>query len=266
MAEPLTFQIAGVTGTLQSACEPFLGHAARHLLPLRAPVGPAAPVVEAILNWHDTPPPRDRHEVDPSLSRMERLDRDLYVEGGRVYWCRIDDFRDLYLRAEWDGERLRVVGDYYFHLSRNRLRDWIKRTVARAGGTDHRKRFSTLLYYMVYYPAFWLCETLHATHPIHAAGVVSGSGALVLAGPSGVGKSTLAIALAAQGGQLLSETFLLHRGARVAAVREPILLDTWSREWLGEAIRRLEPLRRGFVFERSPAACTHHLRSRDQCG
>ncbi|MBI4514424.1 MAG: hypothetical protein HY699_01230 [Deltaproteobacteria bacterium] len=251
MAE-LRFNLAGAGGSLRSHYAPFMAYAEQHLLPLRIAAGEVAPVIDAVLEWHESPPPQDRHTAEPELAGLERLDRDLYVGPGRVCWFRIDDFRDLHLRFDWDGRQLHVHGHYYFYLSRDRLRDRTKRWWAGARLRAQRlNRFTTLLYYLAYYPAFWWCETQMGFHPIHAAGAVTDAGAVVLAGPSGVGKSTLALALAAQPAQLLSETFLLHRGATLRPVREPLLLDEWSRSWLGSAMSGLEPLRAGFVFSRN---------------
>ena len=88
----------------------------------------------------------------------------------------------------------------------------------------------------MYYPAFWWAEHVCDLHPIHAGAVDSPDGALVLAGPSGVGKSTLTVALSAvPGGRIMSDTFLLHQGPDLVAVPEPLLLDGWSRAWLGDA-------------------------------
>ena len=70
-------------------------------------------------------------------------------------------------------------------------------------------------------------------HPIHAAGVLTGGGVVLLAGASGVGKSTLATALALEPGVgFLSDSVVLHRGLDVLPVREPVLLDAFSRRWL----------------------------------
>lgn len=245
----MTGGLAGVSFRFRTDAPELASYARRHLVPLLANVD--QPSIDATLYWHPVAPPIDRPGVD-AAGDWERWDRDLYVRPGRLCWFRIDACRDLHLAAEWDGATLRLRGDYYFYLSRSRVRDRLKHWLY--GSRIHerrRKRFTTLLYYLVYYPAFWVSETLHGRHPIHAAGVVSEGGAVVLAGPSGVGKSTLSVALAAGGAAFLSETFLLHRGTEVWPVREPILLDDFSRRWLGDAMAGLEPLGRSFVFARN---------------
>jgi hypothetical protein len=47
---------------------------------------------------------------------------------------------------------------------------------------------------------------------------------------------------ASPGARLLSDTFLLQRGAALLPVREPLLLDAWSRAWLGQAAELLQPI------------------------
>ncbi len=258
---PVTGCVAGATFRFAADDSDLLTYAGRHLAPLRGEEETAADI-DARLFWHEGPPPPARDRA-ANLGDMERWDRDLYVGPGRLAWFRIDACRDLHLRVEWDGKRLSVRGDYYFYLSRNGLRNQAKRWWYRAQVRERRaKRFTTLLYYLVYYPAFWWNETVRGCHPIHAAGVVTDRGAVVLAGPSGVGKSTLSVALAASGCAFLSETFLLHRGTEVWPVREPILLDDFSRHWLGDAMAGLEPLGRNFVFERQGYHCLSGLAER----
>lgn len=245
----VTGNVAGASFRFVADDPDLLAYAGRHLAPLVSEEEVTADV-DACLFWHEVPPPAAEAR-DARLAEMERWDRDLYVGPGRLAWFRIDACRDLHLRVEWDGKHLRVRGDYYFYLSRSRVRDHAKRWWYGARLRERRaKRYTTLLYYLVYYPAFWWNETVRGRHPIHAAGVVTDRGAVVLAGPSGVGKSTLSVALAATGDTFLSETFLLHRGTEVWPVREPILLDGFSRNWLGDAMAGLEPLGRDFVFGR----------------
>ncbi|MCW5625121.1 MAG: ATP-binding cassette domain-containing protein [Burkholderiales bacterium] len=66
---------------------------------------------------------------------------------------------------------------------------------------------------------------------------------VALLGPSGVGKSTLVAGLASDPtARLLSDTFLIQRGTSVRAVPEPLLLDQWSRGWLGSNADVLLPI------------------------
>jgi hypothetical protein len=227
-------QLAGLQASVTSRFSPFMDYAENHLAPLR--IRPEEhPYIEASLAWHEHGPPRDRLAAYPWLRDMERIDRDLYRNETGLGWFRIDDLPSLHLRFTWDGERLRVHGDFFFHLSDDRRRDWLKRLVYHRRLPDlRRRRFTTLLYYLLYYPCFWWLERKRDLHPIHGGGVHLPDGVVVLAGPSGVGKSTLVTGLAtAPATRLLSDTFLLHSGTNVRPVPEPLLLDKWSQGWLG---------------------------------
>lgn len=232
-------QLAGVDAVLDSADDAFLHFAELHLAPLRiAP--PAAPRVRATLRWHEGAPP-ERLAAHPGLGAMDRVDRDLYRAEGELAWFRIDDLPDLQLRMAWDGTQLRVEGDYYHRLSKTPGRDQVNRLLYRRRLPQlRRRRFTTLLYYLLYYPSFW-CLERQGWHPIHAGAAELPGGIAVFAGPSGIGKSTTVTGLATTtGARLLSDTFLLHRGADVRAVPEPLLLDERSRAWLGAEARLLQ--------------------------
>ena len=105
--------------------------------------------------------------------------------------------------------------------------------------------------YSVYYPSWWWLEENEDFHPIHAAGVATDRGVILLAGASGVGKSTLATALATTGNaQLLGDSFVLHHGTQVRPVHEPILLDDWSRRWLGSRADELVAVDQSYMLKR----------------
>jgi len=244
MAVELT--LGGARARIISSNREFTDFAAVHLAPLQpAPLEVEEPRVEATLRWHEGPPPENRATAYPELRALPRIDRDLYAGDGKLAWFRVDDLPGLHLRFTWDGNRLQVEGDYYYWVSRNRVWEEVKRFVFQHRiPALRRRRFTTLLYYLVYYPCFWWLERHEGFHPIHAAGVEVSGEVVVLAGPSGVGKSTLSTALAAlPGARLLSDTFLLQRGTSVLPVREPLLLDEWSRVWLGQAGELLQPIR-----------------------
>ncbi len=238
----IELQLAGVRARISSTYSAFNEYARVHLEPLRVSAEGEVSV-SATLRWHEGPMP-DRLAAHPELADMERVDRDLYRGKDRLAWFRIDDLPDLQLGFQWDGARLRVAGDFFYRLSKTRTRDRIKRWVYRRRLPMLRqRRFTTLLYYLVYYPCFWWLERQQDFHPIHAAGVELEGGIVVFAGPSGVGKSTLSTGLAASpGGRLLSDTFLLQRGPTVCAVPEPLLLDEWSRGWIGAGAALLRPI------------------------
>jgi len=263
------------TGTLSGAAFRFFTDAVElrryagvHLANVLAAPSPTLHV-DASLRWHEGQPPADRLAAFPQLAWMDRVDRDLYARPGELYWFRVDDLRDLYLHLSWQENRLTIEGDFYHRLAKDVVRDRAKRLVYRRRMTALRqRRFTTLLYYLVYYPSWWWLEQTQNLHPIHAAGVCIDSSVVLLGGASGVGKSTLAVALASgAGGRLLSDSFVMHNGADIVGVREPVLLDAWSRRWLGERARGLREIewryclnRRGFQLP------PEHLAERGRCG
>jgi hypothetical protein len=240
LSDSVSGSLGDATFNFQTDAPDLAAYATRHLAPLAAgAVG--APAVTATLAWHDGQPPGERRLDRRNVAGIERVDRDVYTDGTTLHWFRVDDLRDLFLRCTWDDGRLRVHGDFYYRLGNSALSDRIRRARRwTQRGALRRRRFTTLLSYLVYYPCWWWLEQTRDLHPIHAAGVVMDGGVVLLAGASGVGKSTLAVALAmAPGARLLSDSFVLHHGDDVWAVREPILLDAWSRRWLGPAADQL---------------------------
>lgn len=247
----LEIALASLPATLSSTHPEFMDYASAHLAPLRM-LGSEPPVVEATLVWHEEIPPADRRAAYPEIGQMERVDRDVYRTPTEIAWFRIDELPSLFLRFTWDGRRLRVRGDFYVYLSRNPYENWVKRGLRRRQLAQmRRRRFTTLLYYLLYYPCFWVLERTRDLHPIHAAGVEMDGNVVVLAGPSGVGKSTLVTGLAGEPrARLLSDTFLLHRGAMMRAVPEPLLLDAWSQGWLGDAAANLTRIPHRYCLSR----------------
>jgi len=239
----LSGSLAGASFRFCTTASDLAAYARAHLAPLASAVSEARNL-DATLRWHEGQPPPDRTAAFPHLAGMERVDRDLYVRPGELHWFRVDELRDLYLHFTWRENRLSIAGDYYHRLANDVYRDRAKRIVYwRWVRVLRKRRFTTLLYYLVYYPCWWWLEQVQDLHPIHAAAVGIGSDVILLGGASGVGKSTLAVALASlPGATLLSDSFVMHNGAEVAAVREPVLLDAWSRRWLGEHGQDLQPI------------------------
>ena len=251
----LVGRLAGAAFRFGSDAVDLASYARQHLGPLLDDDA-APPTVTASLRWHEGQPSTARGQC----RGMEQVDRDIYTDGCQLHWFRVDDLRDLFLRFRWVDERLTVDGDFYFRLGNSALTDRLRRVRRWTQGSAlRRRRFTTLLHYLVYYPCWWWLEHAADYHPIHAAAVaVDGDATLLLAGASGIGKSTLALALAASPqARLLSDSFVLHRGADVLAVPEPVPLDPDSLRWLGDAAQGLQPVpgdfgrrRRGFHVAR----------------
>jgi len=253
MAAPhgVTGSLSGATFRFETNAPDLAIYAARHLAPLGAGAV-STPAVTATLTWHDGQPPTERPVDRAGGAPIERVDRDVYTDGTTLHWFRVDDLRDLFLRCTWNDSRLTVHGDFHYRLGNSPLSDRLRRLRRWSQRTELRqRRFTTLLYYLVYYPCWWWLEQTRDLHPIHAGAVATDGGAIVLAGASGVGKSTLAVALAmSPGTRLLSDSFVLQHGDDVWAVREPILLDAWSRHWLGTAADQLHVIEGCFGLKR----------------
>jgi hypothetical protein len=251
MSAETTGNLSGATFRFSTTAEDLGAYARVHLAGL-LDARTTAPRVETTLRWHEGQPPRDHLAACPHLADMERVDRDLYVRPAEIRWFRVDDLRDLYLHFTWHEDRLVVDGDFYHRLAKDAVGDGARRMVYYGRlAALRRRRFTTLLYYLVYYPCWWWLEQTRSLHPIHAAGVGIDSTVVLLGGASGVGKSTLAVALASvPGGRLLSDSFVVHDGADVVGVREPILLDAWSRRWLGDDARHLHEIEWRYCLNR----------------
>ncbi|MFQ5903445.1 MAG: hypothetical protein ACE5JO_07130 [Candidatus Binatia bacterium] len=206
--------------------------------------------IEAHLEWIEGAPPKAEYaEVS---SGKTRLDRDIEIGYNEMAWSRIDDFSDLRLRFSLEENRLRLQGRHFFSLSRSPLRDQIKKAwYWRRLPALREKRFSTLLYYMVYYPAFWWLER-QGLFPLHAAAVDLAGVGVVFCGLPGCGKSTLSLALLSlPEARLLSDNIIFFDRKKVFSCPEPVLVDDRSLELIGKARSLLYPLGRRHVFGRA---------------
>lgn len=251
MTHVLCGELAGASFRFETDAAELAEYANCHLAPLRAEAQ-SAPAVSAMVRWHEGQPD-SKSRLAAELERCVRVDRDLYVGEGCLYWFRVDDLRDLQLRARWQNDRLEIEGDFYFRVGNGGWQDRVRRLLSPAQvEAMRRRRFTTLVYYLVYYPCWWWLEQMRDLHPVHAAGVELGDKVVLLAGASGVGKSTLSVALASRpGARFLSDSFVLQAGADVCAVPEPVLLDEWSRQWLGGAAGGLQRIDYSYVLGRN---------------
>lgn len=229
-------------------------YAQAHLAPLLEDTEDRAGGVQVAssLRWIDGQPwPRTRWAS--TVAGWPRVDRDLYVADRQLLWFRVDDLRDLVLHLHLGSHgSVTLGGTFFFRLGNSTVTDRLRRWwLGRRIGAFERRRFPTLLSYMVYYPLWWIGETRFRRHPIHAAAVATPLGTILLAGASGVGKSTIGTALAAEeGSRFLSDSFVLVDGQTVWAVPEPILLDEAALGWLGPRARILRPIDHRYVLDR----------------
>jgi hypothetical protein len=238
--ESIVLDIAGVRVRFRTDFAELAAYARSHLSPLEV-TNEVEPDIISELVWLEGVPPKNPDAVFPQCTSLERIDRDLYRDDGKLVWLRIDDLRDLKMRFVLEDQHLRVSGRYYFHLSKEPVRDMVKRVVYHKKlSRERQRRFTTLLYYLVYYPALWWLEARRGIHPLHGGAVATEKGGILLAGPGGVGKSTLTVAVTAfKDARFLSDTFILYDSCSLYPMVEPVLLDTKSAIWLQDGMEKL---------------------------
>lgn len=254
----LCVDLHGVSLELHADSPEFLAHALRALTPL-VPLRPRPAQIIARLEWVDAPVTPDIDAAFPGACWDRRYDRDLYAGNGDVYWLRIDDFLELQMKVSWDAGRLNIEGRYHFQVGKDpkweRLRRWRHR---RALPALRARRFSTLLYYLVYHPLLWWLSRFDGWHVLHAGAVSSDGKAHVFAGLPGCGKSTLAVgSLAVPGFQMMSDNLLLTDGVHVRACPEELLLDSASTARVGNATDHLLKTGGRRVYARDTYRCDH---------
>ncbi|HWO40507.1 MAG TPA: hypothetical protein VNO43_01750 [Candidatus Eisenbacteria bacterium] len=247
----LRVEIQNVGIKFSSNFEPLVAFAESHFNSLSNGCGaiPSPAAVESRLEWIEAVAPLHSTRT---ISEKNRFDRALEFCQGEIVWTRIDDFSDLRLSLFPLKDRLRLVGQHFFFLDRKPLRDRLKKVwFNRRLASLRRKRFSTLIYYMIYYPCFWRLEQ-NGLLPLHAAAVDLGGAGVVLCGLPGSGKSTLSLALLAEpGSRLLSDNIIFYDSERVFSCPEPVLVDDRSVDLIGPARSVLRPVGRRHVFHRS---------------
>ncbi len=248
----LAVSLHGVRLLLESDSAEFVDYVASVMSPYVVSDS-APPAIRSRLLWVDSPP-QDSLEETFSVSQWDRRpDRDLYIVGDNAaYWLRIDDFADLKLAVESRPGELGVTGHYHFQVGRNRRTEALQRLRYRNRMVELRaRRFSTILYYMVYHPILWWLSRYQAWHVLHGGAVSDGRRTVLFTGMPGCGKSTLVVAmLSAEPWAMLSDNLVLHDGKRVRACPEVLLLDPRSLARVGPAAKRLMPTGESRVFGR----------------
>jgi hypothetical protein len=246
----VSISIHGVQVNFQSNLESLNEFARGHFAEAHNESLPAENIIDSRLDWIEGAPSKKPHGT-PTPGKV-RLDRDIEISDGQIAWSRIDDFLDLHLRFFGEENPLRLAGQHFYFLDRGAIRDKIKRKWHRKRlPTLRKKRFSTILYYMIYYPAFFQLEQRDLL-PLHAAALdVAGKG-MIFCGLPGSGKSTLSVAaLSLPGARLLSDNIIFHDSHSVYSCPEPVLIDDRSRELIGASNSLLHPLGGRHVFDRS---------------
>jgi hypothetical protein len=210
--------------------------------------------IEAHLEWIDGLHTKKQYlEIPPGKLR---LDRDIEMGDGEITWSRIDDFSDLRLHFSLAGSHLRLTGQHFFFLSPTPLRNQMKTIWYRNGlSTLRQKRFSTILYYMIYYPSFWALQR-QGLFPLHAAAVDLAGTGIVFCGLPGCGKSTLSLGLLAlPEARLLSDNIIFYDREKVFSCPEPVLADERSLKLIDKASSVLRSLGQQHGYGRS----WHHV-------
>jgi hypothetical protein len=247
----VVLELHGVRLRLTSTLPQFADYVAATMQPYVVTTdGPVD--VESRLDWIDAPPARSLEAAFSGASWQRRPDRDLYLDGERLYWLRIDDFTDLHLSAAWTDGSLSVGGRYYFQIGRSPKMEWIRRLRHRGNlETLRARRFSTLLYYLVYHPILWRLGRFDGWSVVHGGAVDTPDGALVFLGMPGCGKSTLSVGLLADPQRtMLSDNIVLFNRDHVLACPEVLLLDSTSLERAAAGAARLVRTGERRVYDR----------------
>ncbi len=150
--------------------------------------------------------------------------------------------------------RVRVAGERLEVTARHRP-GWSTRALARAAPGRGTLLLRSAI---VQYPALWWAGVAGAV-PLHVSGVRIGGQDVVLAGPGGVGKSTLLEGAVASGGLPVSDNLCVGDGVSVHGLLEPVRSDggagrrmphgrresPWVQRLDGLTVERILVLRRG---------------------
>jgi hypothetical protein len=111
---------------------------------------------------------------------------------------------------------------------------------------------------LLQYPAMWAAG-LRGRAPLHVSACTAGAARVVLAGPGGVGKSTLLAAELARGGRATSDNLCVSDGTEVWGLVEPLRLEALSGQ-KPPAGRRMPHGRRETNFDgRVPSLVPNHV-------
>ena len=239
MADWLTtgLEIAGIRLQVATSYAPWDRYVKAHFAPVLANGLPAAQTREADIvvrvEWQDQPWRAKAMRAEESDRFPDRLGGSIVRSEREGCWVqKLRGSQRLGLIASWEGGRLRIEGAYRRKALKERARAWL-------GGSE-TQRFFELTYPLIYYPLWFYLEATAGWHVLHASAVSRSSGAIIFAGLEGVGKTTLALALAGEGSTLLADNLIWYNEQQVMGVPEPIRLHDPSGPLLERV--RLRPL------------------------
>lgn len=193
----------------------------------------AQPDLDIVCEWHTLGRGGEARRNGFDVAGMESLGKHVHLGDDRLVWTEAYGDRNLQLRfALREGvPTFEVV--YSFRPS--------TRKASKDTHLEHR-RFFELVRYLVLFPIAWQLRHTRGWELIHAAALADGDRAVLLAGPSGAGRTTACVALVAQAGlTLLSENLVFCNGDLLYPVWEPVRIADESFELLGDAVGELRP-------------------------
>lgn len=166
------------------------------------------------------------------VSELDAYGKRMHLGQDELVWSDTFRHQGLQLRFRRQGSVLRCDVAYRYAPSTKKLAKY---------EDFEQKKFFDLLRYLVLFPIAWHLRRTRGWELIHASAVAADSGAVLIAGPGGAGKSTTCFALMAQAGmRLLTENLVFCDGQFVYPVCEPIRLTEDSLRLLGDSAHELE--------------------------
>ncbi len=185
-----------------------------------------SPDLEAAGQWI-VPGPDDGATRVFDVTGLDAFGKRMHLGPDVLVWSDTHRDRNLQLRFRRQGNVPVFDVAYHYRPSTKKLAKY---------DDFHRKKYFDLLRYLVLFPMAWHLERTRGWILIHAAAVLDGGRAVLIAGPGGSGKTTTSVALASRAGMpLLTENLVFSDGENVYPVEEPLRLTDESMGLLGDA-------------------------------
>jgi hypothetical protein len=184
--------------------QPAFGPATEALSGYLSPLQDAAPDIE--VNWASIRLRRPTRTVARNL--------EVATEGPATLLWRSAAGFPVDLLATWEDGHLSLTAS----LTRNRQEQVLRRL-------RPARLPQQLLYLLGIYPAAWVARRRSGAVLVHASAIELDGRGLLMVGPGGVGKSSLAAAALALGGRLISDNLVLATEHEVRGWREPVRLS-----------------------------------------